>query len=105
MTKLDSGAHLPGGGYLRSISFLDSDTGWLSTSRGGLAKTTDGGRSWEGVDLKASLEWEWAPEGVSGVEFFTELIGVASPYRGPGILAVTHDGGETWTQIFPPLES
>jgi photosystem II stability/assembly factor-like uncharacterized protein len=111
----DSGSGLPFGGFKRSITFLNSTTGWIARDYAGnftpnLFFTKDGGRTWRQQELptpsKYSREFEpWPPK------FFTAQDGVVrfdysadDPGSDPipfSVFYATHDGGSTWTPATP----
>lgn len=77
------------------MSFTDADTGWLAGEAGALLKTTDGGRTWEARDPGMSGD-------LNCVFFVTPELGWIGGGPWPeqdaaGMLAVTENGGETWT--------
>lgn len=87
--------------YLKTIDFLDPQTGFLVSSTGdkrvvAIFRTTDGGQSWEEVGNGEKF----------GSRNFGNLnfIGFSSPQNGlvcgrDGAL-ITKDGGQTWTDTF-----
>jgi len=83
---------LAGGAALRSVAFLDAQTGWISGSGGSILKTSDGGSSWApqssgpGPDLCA-------------IAVVDSQVGYSA--GAGGTLLKTTDGGTTWTDIAP----
>jgi photosystem II stability/assembly factor-like uncharacterized protein len=83
-------------GWLTDVFFLDEKTGWLLTSDGALAASSDGGRTWTGV--RGPMPGEYC----RGVWFLDAKKGfVISGLRGcdwsvPAKLIETEDGGRTW---------
>jgi len=83
-------------GWLTDVFFLDEKTGWLLTSDGALAGTSDGGYSWTRVRGPSQGEY------CRGVWFLDARRGlVISGLRGcewsvPAKLIETEDGGHTW---------
>jgi photosystem II stability/assembly factor-like uncharacterized protein len=97
----DDGSGAPAGlpitGYASDIFFLDARRGWLAENRGPLLWTTDGGQTWEqdtGLGNREDFE--------RGVEFVSPdsgfLVGSSS---GLADLRETHNGGVTWSTVFP----
>jgi len=97
MTKLP----VDPGWSIHSLQFSDILNGWIvlkeltlsNFSNGRLLHTSDGGKSWQHLDLPigdtvrfTSHERGWVAGGVSREEFFQ-----------------THDGGRTWESIMLPL--
>ena len=95
------GKSLPIGGYLSDIWFLDDRTGWMSTARGGLQATNDGGATWNNVDVLGALGIVAEPA-VGEVQFLSAQKGFVLASAGQGLLARTDDGGVTWRPLFPP---
>ena len=87
------------GTYVRSIGFVDSQTGWMGTifdSTIPLYKTTDGGSSWHPVD---SIP-EPRPEGICGISIVNDSVVFASGrYYGPPRVIKTTDRGMTWSSM------
>jgi photosystem II stability/assembly factor-like uncharacterized protein len=101
-------------GVKRSISFLNSATGWITVldprgNRPYLYVTHDGGRTWRSQDMPLPREltprWEARPE---PPKFFSSRNGSISVHydilndsgertRSVIVLYATHDGGTTWT--------
>ncbi len=78
----------PQGNYLRSVNFIDDDTGWVSGSDGLIARTTDSGETWN--------------EQLSGTSNTLKCIDFINSSTGwtvgeNGEILFTSDGGSTWT--------
>jgi photosystem II stability/assembly factor-like uncharacterized protein len=90
-------------GWLTDVFFLDEKTGWLLTSEGSLASTSDGGRTWDSV--RGPTQGDYC----TGVWFLDAKRGfVISGLRGcdwyvPAKLVATEDGGRTWKDRTPEL--
>jgi photosystem II stability/assembly factor-like uncharacterized protein len=91
---------LPQGNTLRSIFFLNDDTGFLSGQDGAFLKTEDGGRTWSvsklpGGGTGMELAFKDAHTGLAIVkEWSPDPIPQLNMYR-------TGDGGLTWDKIMP----
>lgn len=86
---------LPMVGHIQELRFLDPDHGWLSLSRGGLLRSSDGGRTWQQLS---------GPDGQDNpprsLRFLTAQQGFALMPGNGGILPVaTRDGGKTWAVL------
>ncbi len=92
--------HVPAGGYMHDVFFLDELNGWISTTRGGLIKTSDGGLSWTWVSVGEALSV--GDEFVTSARFFSLDEGYALVSTHDGVLAHTDDAGATWSVTFPP---
>lgn len=81
-------------GYYLDVFFLPSDAnlGWACSIEGYVVRTSDGGRSWRGVQLRgANLEY---------VQFLNSRVGYTS---GPSGIYRSTDGGASWRDITPEL--
>lgn len=72
---------------ITSIMFLDSSTGYFSTSTGYIYRTINGGSSWENIQLQTG--------GIMGVDFLNDSIGLAVGDN--GAIFRTSNGGDTWS--------
>ena len=83
ITLLGSGMHLSGS------YFQDENTGWVTGAGGTVARTTDGGDSWElmDVDVTGTIE---------DIEFYSSWIVGDDQSRGAGAIKLTTDGGDSW---------
>lgn len=80
----------PVGGHLRSIFFLDENTGWACGHRGAIISTTDGGQTWIRRDSGAAAD-------LHKILFTTPEDGWCVGES--GTLLRTTDGGVTWQSI------
>jgi photosystem II stability/assembly factor-like uncharacterized protein len=87
----------PGAGYVAGLAVPAPGTFVLACARGGILVSRNGGRSWE-----AALE-VGPGDGWRELVFATARDGVALPYAAPSgsvpALAVTHDGGRSWSLL------
>ena len=72
---------------ITSIMFLDTSTGYFSTSTGFIHKTINGGSSWESTQLQTGA--------MMGVDFLNDSIGLAVGDN--GAICRTSNGGDTWS--------
>jgi photosystem II stability/assembly factor-like uncharacterized protein len=89
---------LPTAGYVSDLYFLNSKLGWMTTSRGGLYRSADGGLTWKRVAVGAEGE-----EFLRFPRFVTAEQGYVVSTQGQPALLGTQDGGATWTQLYPGL--
>lgn len=76
---------------LRSVVFVDAQTGFAAASNGAIGKTTDAGNTWQTVRAADSIY------DFRGIDFWDAEEGVAVTYAGN--VAHTTDGGSTWQNI------
>ena len=84
---------------LNEVCFVDAENGWAVGDRGAIWHTDDGGRQWQ-------LQASGVTYSLRAVQFLTPQIGWAAggfahPYThtSEGVLLVTRDGGQTWTNV------
>ena len=75
---------------LNSLFFINENTGWVVGNSRRRFQTTNGGISWEPHHITTNYE------NINSVFFINANKGWA---LGSGIVAITNDGGETWTEI------
>ena len=82
--------------FYTSISFININTGWVVSERGAYLSTTDGGATWNGVDLgEFNGAWVWR------VRFINSQTGWITCWRNGGRnILKTIDGGATWNQQY-----
>ncbi len=86
---------------LEDVHFLNSDIGFICGSKGTLMKTTDGGYTFEKINITDTIAWFF------DVEMFDNkhglVIGLSLNQKSPftGISFRTADGGKTWTKTKP----
>jgi photosystem II stability/assembly factor-like uncharacterized protein len=86
-------ARLPIIGYMTNISFSDAEHGLLTTARGGLSATDDGGRSWYSL-LAAEERTQVTSVQRLGAHGLAVLLFNGSLRR-------SEDAGHTWSTIYP----
>jgi photosystem II stability/assembly factor-like uncharacterized protein len=84
---------LPQGNTLKEIFFLDQNTGYIVGNKGSLLKTTNGGDSFELIDVGTD-------EDLNGVYFLNDQLGFIAASR--GTVFKTQDGGQTWLRLDLP---
>ena len=107
LTSMDSGqtwrtlAPAPEPTRYADISFAD-DTHWWASRYGYLFKTSDGGQAWRPVGVKPLLgDWNYQPAHViDSMHAWSQMISTA--HSTDSALAMTSDGGVTWTSVDVP---
>ena len=79
-----------GGGFLRGVDFIDSNTGWVVGEQGVILRTLDGGNNWEPLNGGTT-------QNLRNVDFVDSNTGWVA-----GDTRRTLDGGDSWTNISPP---
>jgi photosystem II stability/assembly factor-like uncharacterized protein len=75
---------------LRSVYFKDSNLGWVVGIGGVVLKTTDGGTTWQKINVTGA--------DLYSISFADASHGIAA---GTGKIYVTTDGGVTWADESP----
>lgn len=90
---------LPLSGYIHSMFFLSTETGFIGLDRGGIYMTRDGGIDWQAVfgSPLPTASGQAFSVGFSDPEHGWLLAGDGPP------LYTTADGGLTWQLVYPPL--
>jgi photosystem II stability/assembly factor-like uncharacterized protein len=107
LTSMDSGqtwrtlAPAPEPTRYADISFAD-DTHWWASRYGYLFKTSDGGQTWQPVGVKPLLaDWNYQPaHAIDSMHAWSQMISTA--HSTDSALAMTSDGGVTWTSMNVP---
>ena len=94
-------ASLPLGGYLRDLDFVTKRVGYMSLARGFVLKTQDGGRDWTAMPSGPFGPGGMTVEAMSFPEVNEGYI-LADGTSG-GVLWATTDGGQHWSQSYPPV--
>jgi photosystem II stability/assembly factor-like uncharacterized protein len=88
-----SSAWLPSSGYMTSISFSDAEHGLLTTARGGLSGTDDGGLRWRRLLMAEEREEVTSVQRVGAHSLVVLLFN--------GSLRRSDNEGHTWHTIYP----
>ena len=126
-TTSDGGATWQATGFRTNVdgglTFVDSSHGWMLTGQGvadhtavenTLWRTVDGGRSWPAVyrwthklTIQPNVQTgDCAMGEITWTSTSRGFAGVGCPFDSPPALAVTDDGGVTWTrEPLPPLKT
>ena len=81
--------------HSNSMHWMNEKTGIISTSRGVLYKTYDGGNNWKVIQFRNNTSDE-----ILDLKFITPLLGYAVGFGDGNFLYKTQDGGETWQSYF-----
>jgi photosystem II stability/assembly factor-like uncharacterized protein len=79
------------GASIRGMSVVDDSVAWISGSKGTVAQTINGGRTWERIDVKGFAKRDFR----SIYAFDKNNVYIANAGDSATVL-VTHNGGKTW---------
>jgi len=80
---------------LRGLSVVDNNTVWASGSNGTVAKSLDGGKTFEWLTVKG-----YETRDFRDVEAFSADTALIMAIAEPAIILKTYDGGKTWKEVF-----
>ncbi|HEY2725609.1 MAG TPA: oxidoreductase, partial [Parafilimonas sp.] len=80
---------------LRGLSVVNDNIIWASGSDGQVAKSTDGGKSFEWITIKGYEKRDFRD-----IEAFDANTAVIMAVDAPAIILKTKDGGKTWKEVF-----
>ena len=82
--------------YLRSIEFINADTGFAGTLNGVLYRTVDGGENWDDITPNIAQQ----PAGICGLSASdANTIYGCGIWSGPAFVIKSTDGGDSWSYI------
>jgi photosystem II stability/assembly factor-like uncharacterized protein len=82
------------GASIRGMSVVDDSVAWISGSRGTVARTLNGGRSWEKIQVKGHEKRDFR-----SIEAFDKNIAYIANAGDSAELLFTYDGGRSWKEI------
>jgi hypothetical protein len=80
---------------LRGLSVVDDNILWVSGSNGTVARSTDGGKSFEWLTVK-----DYEQRDFRDIEAFDANTALIMAVAEPAIILKTKDGGKTWKKVF-----
>ena len=84
------------GSSIRGMSVVDDSVAWISGSKGTVARTINGGRDWEKIDVPA----KYNKRDFRSIEAFDEMRAYIINSGDSATLLFTGDGGASWKEIF-----
>jgi photosystem II stability/assembly factor-like uncharacterized protein len=80
---------------IRGLSVVDNNTAWVSGSKGYIAKTNDGGKTWSWQQIKGYEKSDFRD-----IEAFNDKEAVIMSSGTPSLILKTVDGGQTWQEKY-----
>jgi photosystem II stability/assembly factor-like uncharacterized protein len=80
---------------IRGLSVLDDSVAWVSGSKGYIAKTTNGGKTWAWQQLKGYERSDFR-----GIQAFSAKEAIIMSSGTPALVLKTIDGGNTWIEKY-----
>jgi photosystem II stability/assembly factor-like uncharacterized protein len=84
----------------RGLSVVDDNTIWVSGSRGTIARSIDGGKTFTYTQLKGYEKSDFRD-----IEAFDEKRAIIMSSGTPALIMKTTDGGQTWKEVFRQNDS
>ncbi|PWK80018.1 photosynthesis system II assembly factor YCF48-like protein [Mucilaginibacter oryzae] len=85
---------------IRGLSVVDDKTAWISGSKGYIAKTADGGKTWDWQQLKGYEKSDFRD-----IEAFSDKEAVIMSSGSPSYILKTTDGGLTWQEKYQKTDT
>ncbi|HEX3387334.1 MAG TPA: YCF48-related protein, partial [Mucilaginibacter sp.] len=85
---------------IRGLSVLNDNIAWISGSRGTIAITKDGGKTWNWKQVK-----DYEKSDFRGIEAFSDKEAIIMSSGSPAVILKTTDGGETWQEKYKKTDS
>lgn len=85
---------------IRGLSVVNDNVAWISGSKGHVALTTDGGKSWGWQQVKGFEKADFRD-----IEAFSEKDAVIMSSGSPAVILKTIDGGLTWKEKYRKTDS
>jgi len=80
---------------IRGLSVIDDNTAWISGSKGTIAITNDGGKTWDWKQVKGFEKADFRD-----IEAFSSKVAIVVSSGTPALVLKTTDGGETWQEKY-----
>jgi photosystem II stability/assembly factor-like uncharacterized protein len=85
---------------IRGLSVVDDKTAWISGSKGHIAKTNDGGKTWDWQQVKGYEKSDFRD-----IEAFNDKEAVIISSGTPAYILKTTDGGKTWQEKYQKTDT
>ena len=80
---------------LRGLCVVNNNTVWASGTNGAVAKSTNGGKTFEWLTVKGYEQRDFRD-----IEAFDDKTAIIMAVAEPAVILKTKDGGNTWKQVF-----
>ncbi|MGF7073515.1 WD40/YVTN/BNR-like repeat-containing protein [Mucilaginibacter sp. R-33] len=80
---------------IRGLSVVNDNTAWISGSKGYIAKTNNGGKTWSWQQIKGYEKYDFRD-----IEAFNDQEAVIMSSGTPSLILKTVDGGQTWQEKY-----
>jgi photosystem II stability/assembly factor-like uncharacterized protein len=80
---------------MRGLSVVSDSVAWVSGSNGQVAKTLNGGKTWQWIQPKGYEKLDFRD-----IEAFDDLKAIVVNAGSPAYILSTVDGGKSWTQVY-----
>ncbi len=103
---LDSNSYILGEGVVlsktsfRGLSVVNDDVVWVSGSRGTIARSTNGGKTFSFSQIKGYEKSDFRD-----IEAFDEQTAIIMSSGTPAYILKTTDGGRTWKEVFKRMDT
>lgn len=85
---------------IRGLSVVNDKTAWISGSKGYIAKTEDGGKTWNWQQIKGYEKSDFRD-----IEAFNDKEAVIMSAGSPSFILKTTDGGQTWQEKYKKTDT
>lgn len=85
---------------IRGLSVVDDKTAWISGSKGYIAKTNDGGKTWSWRQIKGYEKSDFRD-----IEAFNDKEAVIMSSGTPSFILKTSDGGQSWQEKYQKTDT
>jgi photosystem II stability/assembly factor-like uncharacterized protein len=85
---------------IRGLSVVDDKTAWISGSKGYIAKTNDGGKTWDWQQVKGYEKSDFRD-----IEAFSDKEAIIMSSGTPSFILKTADGGQTWQEKYQKTDT
>jgi photosystem II stability/assembly factor-like uncharacterized protein len=91
LNPIDSGKNTS----LRGLSVLNDSVAWISGSKGWVARSLDGGKTWSWNQLSAYKNLDFRD-----IEAFSDSKAILINAGSPAVILITLDGGNSWKEVY-----